>query len=60
MDELRRAKNGGTLFGVCKGWADFMDIDVTIVRIAWLAGTLFFGGGLLLYIICLLIMPVEE
>lgn len=47
--------------GVCAGLAKYADIDVTIVRILWVAGTL--GStivpGLAAYILAWLIVPVE-
>ncbi len=45
------------LFGVCSGLANYFDIDPTIMRILFLAAFLFFGTGLLLYIILLIVMP---
>jgi len=43
--------------GVCAGFAQYFDIDVTIVRVVWLLVALFGGGGVLAYIIAWIIMP---
>lgn len=45
--------------GVCGGFAKYLDIDPTLVRIAYAALVLFGGTGVLLYIICALVMPEE-
>jgi phage shock protein C len=45
------------IFGVCGGLGDYFDIDPTVIRILFLVMFLFFGGGLLLYIILAIAMP---
>ncbi len=47
------------LCGVCAGIAEYFNIDPTIVRVGYVALSIFSAGfpGLLLYIILLLIMP---
>lgn len=45
--------------GVCGGFAKYLDIDPTLVRIAYAVLVLFGGTGVLLYIICALVMPEE-
>jgi len=47
------------LFGVCSGLANYFDIDPTIMRILFLAAFLFFGTGLLLYVILFIVMPEQ-
>ena len=37
--------------------AEFLGIDVTIVRLIWVLVVLFAGFGLLAYIVCALILP---
>ncbi|MEY4931141.1 MAG: hypothetical protein RI909_1865 [Bacteroidota bacterium] len=53
----RLVKGEKKLFGVCSGLADYLDIDPTVMRILFIAGFLFFGTGLLLYIIMAFVMP---
>jgi len=43
--------------GVCAGFAEYFDIDPTLVRIIWLVAVLCAGVGLLAYLICWAIMP---
>ena len=43
--------------GVCAGFAEYFDIDVTVVRVVWLIVALFGGGGILAYIIAWILMP---
>ncbi len=50
-------KGNRTIFGVCSGLADYFGLDVTLVRIAFVISVLFFGTGLLLYVILAIIMP---
>ncbi|MBQ4286211.1 MAG: PspC domain-containing protein [Bacteroidales bacterium] len=45
--------------GVCAGLADYLEIDVILVRIIFLFFAFQFGGGLLLYIIMWALMPKD-
>ncbi len=45
------------LGGVCGGLAEYFNVDVTIVRLAFVLLTIFKGTGLLLYIALWLILP---
>lgn len=47
------------VFGVCGGLGDYLDVDPTIIRIAFLVAFFFLGGGLLLYLILAIAMPSE-
>lgn len=47
------------IFGVCGGLGNYFDIDPTVIRIAFIVGFIFFGTGLLLYIILALVIPSE-
>lgn len=53
----RLVKGEKKLFGVCSGLANYFDLDPTIMRIIFIAAFLFFGTGLLLYIIMAFVMP---
>ena len=57
--KLYRVQEGKLLGGVCKGLAEYFEIDVTIIRIAWVIVVCFAGVGLLAYLIALLVMPVK-
>jgi len=43
--------------GVCLGLSDYFGIDVTILRFIWVIAILFYGIGLIPYIILAIIMP---
>ncbi|WP_230291344.1 PspC domain-containing protein [Croceicoccus sp. Ery5] len=44
-------KQSGKLMGVSAGMADYFGVDVTLVRIAWVLGTLLgFGSLILIYL----------
>jgi phage shock protein C len=56
---LRRAYNGRMLAGVCAGLADYLSIDVTIVRVAFAVFTFLGGAAVPAYLACLLLIPDE-
>ncbi|MGL4774243.1 MAG: PspC domain-containing protein [Clostridium sp.] len=48
----------GKVAGVCAGFAEYFNADVTLIRVAWALITLVsFGLGFIGYIACALIMP---
>lgn len=57
--ELYRARHGKFLFGVCAGMAKYMNLRPWIVRLIFVGLTLFFGGGLLVYIASIFMFPKE-
>jgi len=56
---LRRAYHGRMVAGVCAGLADYLAIDVTIVRVAFAVFTFLGGAGIPAYLACLLLIPEE-
>ena len=56
---LRRAYNGRMLAGVCAGIADYLGVDVTIIRVAFAVFTFLGGAGIPAYLACLLLIPEE-
>jgi phage shock protein C len=57
---LVRLPSEGRLVGVCAGLAAYLEIDVTIVRLAWIILSIFPGaliGGVVAYLGAWLIMP---
>jgi phage shock protein C len=50
----------GILAGVCKGLAKRFAVDVMLVRLLWLFSVLFFGTGILIYIILAIGLPRED
>jgi phage shock protein PspC (stress-responsive transcriptional regulator) len=53
----RLIKGEKKIFGVCSGLANYFDLDPTVMRLIFIATFLFFGAGLLLYIIMAFVMP---
>ena len=57
---LVRIPSEQKIAGVCAGLADYLDVDVTLVRALWLALTIVPGaivGGVLAYALAWIIMP---
>lgn len=57
MKKLYRSNTDRKLSGVCGGFAEYFDLDPTIIRLIFIFLTLFGGGGLLIYLICALVIP---
>jgi phage shock protein C len=60
LKKLVRPRRGRILAGVAAGLADYLGVDVTIVRLIWIL--LFLPGGapgLLPYLLMWLVMPEE-
>ena len=55
---LLRNEHDKVVAGVASGLADYMQIDITIVRLLFVLSTIFLAGtGLLVYIIMWIVMP---
>ena len=57
---LVRKPESGRIAGVCSGIADYLDTDVTLVRLAWVILSIVPGGfigGLIGYLAAWIIMP---
>lgn len=60
MKKLYRSKNR-MICGVCTGFAEYLNIDPTIVRVIWaLLAFASFGMCLLAYFVAAIIMPDEN
>jgi phage shock protein PspC (stress-responsive transcriptional regulator) len=57
--KLTRSKNK-IVGGVCAGIAEYFDIDVTVVRIGFVVAAFFAFSSVLIYIVCLIMMPQKE
>ena len=55
--KLYKIDKGRKIDGVCGGIAEFLDLDPTIIRLAWIIFAACAGGGILAYFIAALIMP---
>ena len=56
---LLRPRNGRKIAGVCLGFAEYFDLDVTLIRIVWLVLAICGGAGFLAYVIAWIVMPEE-
>ena len=56
--KLYRIREGKVITGVCNGIGAYVNVDPTLIRVAWalLAAT---GTGILAYVICALVIPEE-
>ncbi len=57
MKKLYKSQQDRKLCGVCGGIGEYLEIDSTIIRLLWLILIVFFGTGILAYIIAAIIMP---
>ncbi len=55
--KLAKSRNDRKLCGVCGGFAEYLNLDPTVVRLIWVLLAIAAGSGVLAYIICALIMP---
>jgi phage shock protein PspC (stress-responsive transcriptional regulator) len=57
--KLYRARDNRVIGGVCGGLGEYLGIDPTIVRIIYILVALWFGSGIIAYIIFLILVPEE-
>jgi phage shock protein C len=60
IKRLMRSRSNGKIAGVCAGLAAYFDVDVVLVRLAWLVFSIVPGaiiGGVIAYIAAWLVMP---
>jgi phage shock protein PspC (stress-responsive transcriptional regulator) len=56
---LLRIRQGRIVAGVCAGLGAYLGVDVNLVRLAFGVFTVFYGLGILLYLIAWLILPEQ-
>lgn len=57
---LVRIPSAGTVAGVCAGFASYLDLDVTVLRVVWVILSIVPGGllgGVVAYVIAWVLMP---
>lgn len=57
--KLYRNPNQQMIAGVCTGLEDYLNLDVTIVRLIFVALFFLGGNGILIYLILWIITPVQ-
>jgi phage shock protein C len=56
---LYRSQSQRMIGGVCGGLGDYLSVDPTLIRLLFVAAAVLGGHGILLYLILLLLVPVE-
>ena len=56
---LYKSRRNRFIDGVCGGIAEYFEVDPTIVRLLWVMVTLLGGSGIILYIVGMIVMPVN-
>ena len=56
-NRLYRSQSDKKIAGVCGGIAEYFNIDPTIVRLLWLILVFCFGGGLVAYLLAVIVIP---
>ena len=54
---LYRDTRNRKIAGVCSGLSEYLNVDVSLIRLIWVIFTIFGGAGIFLYIIAALIIP---
>jgi phage shock protein C len=57
--KLYRSGTNYKIAGVCGGIAEYLDIDATLVRLAWIFATFLGGSGIMAYILAWIVMPKQ-
>ncbi|HEY1525677.1 MAG TPA: PspC domain-containing protein [Candidatus Angelobacter sp.] len=58
-ERLVRPRQGRKIAGVCAGFAEYYDLDATLIRIVWVVCVVCGGVGLLAYLAAWIIIPEE-
>lgn len=58
--KLHRPKDDRLIGGVCAGIAKYFNVDPTLIRLIWAFATLFWGTGIILYLLAWIIIPEEK
>ncbi len=59
VKKLYKSRTDSCISGVCGGLGEYLGICSTVIRLIWLICKIFYGKGLLLYIICAIVIPSE-
>ena len=58
--KLERNQNNKVIGGVCSGLAEYFNIDIALVRVAFVIALLFASFGFWLYVILWIVLPVNS
>ena len=57
---LTLSRTDKKIAGVCGGFAEYLNLDPTLVRVLWIFLTIFGGSGIILYIIAYFVIPLNS
>jgi len=58
--KLYRSRDERWIAGVCGGIGEYFDIDPTVIRVLFVLSSFIFGGGLWIYLILWVIIPLNK
>jgi phage shock protein PspC (stress-responsive transcriptional regulator) len=58
-NKLYRSRTESMIAGVCGGLGKYFDIDATLIRLVFVVAAILGGHGVLAYLICLILIPLE-
>ena len=59
MKKLYKSTRDRKLSGVCGGLAEYLNMDVSLVRLLWVLFVICGGSGIIAYILAAIIIPEE-
>jgi len=57
--KLALSRHDKKIAGVCGGFAEYLELDPTLVRLLWLMMALVVGWGVVAYLVAWIVMPLE-
>jgi len=57
--KIYRSRTHRMIAGVCGGLGEYFDIDETLIRLVFVVAAILGGHGILAYLICLILIPLE-
>lgn len=60
VKRLERSIEDRWLLGVCGGLAKYFNVDATLIRVLFVLFSFAVGGGIFLYLILWIVMPLEQ
>jgi phage shock protein PspC (stress-responsive transcriptional regulator) len=57
---LYKITEQGKIAGVCAGFSEYFELDVTLIRLVMVASVIVGGAGIVFYIIAALVLPDKK
>ncbi|MCQ2146264.1 MAG: PspC domain-containing protein [Bacteroidales bacterium] len=58
--KLYRSRQNRVFAGVCGGIGEYFDIDPVLIRLLWVFAIFWLGGGVLAYLLAMIIVPSQN